>query len=429
MDIMFKTIGSMPAHAFTIFMCLYVLEIWGYVIVLVRILELKLNKAAAVGCIILIVANYFVLECLISIQPGRDIPQSTVWLLFRNVPFGLLAGITIVTFLILMIIIHTTVVIIKNSVTTESIKAGFDNLPLGVAFYLDNGLVRMVNKEMIDISRILTGDTLKDGLKFKDQVMDGRVNAELVEAGEQPIFRLEDGRYISFAFSEISFEDKTANKITETDITERYLLNLQLESENKAQENANRRLSELNKTIRDVTIQKEELEAKIKIHDNLGQAGVVALRYLNSPPNEQEKKKLYELWRDNINFLTHQEEKEAKDMIGDILETAKNVGVSIIISGEIEDNESYKYILSKALHECLTNTLRHGQGDRMDVMLDRLEGDYRIRIANNGIPPKGKIKATGGLGTLRDIVNTVGGSMRIVSTPRFELIIRIPMGE
>lgn len=429
MDVLFKTVGDIPEHALVILMILFLLEIWGYVIVLVRIAVLKLNRVAGVGCVILIMANYFVLECLINIKAGSDHTSRNVSALFKNIPFGLLAGITVATFLALMIIIRTTVIIIKNSVTTESIKAGFDNLPLGIAFYLDNGLVRMVNKEMIEITRVLTGDTLRDGLAFKKQIMEGRVNACLVEAGDQPIFRLDDGRYISFAFSEIKFENKTANKITETDITERYLLNLQLESENKAQENANRHLSELNKTIRDVTIQKEELEAKIKIHDNLGQAGVVALRYLNGEPNEIEKKKLYDLWIENINFLTHQETNDDKDMIGDILETAENVGVSVIISGEISDNESYKYILSKALHECLTNTIRHGKGDRMDLILDRDDRDYRIRITNNGIPPKGKIKATGGLGTLREIVNTAGGSMKILSSPRFELIIRIPIGE
>ena len=77
----------------------------------------------------------------------------------------------------------------------------------------------------------------------------------------------------------------------------------------------------------------------------------------------------------------------------------------------------------------MTNTAKHAQGDRLDVVVERKETLLTAQFTNNGKIPKGTIREGGGLKNLRNIVEGAGGGLKIESAPRFLLRIEFVIRE
>ncbi|MDY2902985.1 MAG: ATP-binding protein, partial [Bacilli bacterium] len=113
-----------------------------------------------------------------------------------------------------------------------------------------------------------------------------------------------------------------------------------------------------------------------------------------------------------------------------IMDAAKLVGVTIKFYGEQPkaDRVNEKLLIA-AMHECLTNTVLHANGQTMTVNVANKNGKYIIVITNDGEKPKYEIIEGGGLSGLRSLVERENGKMTIHSNPQFELIIELPQGE
>ena len=49
-----------------------------------------------------------------------------------------------------------------------------------------------------------------------------------------------------------------------------------------------------------------------------------------------------------------------------------------------------------------------------------------MRFTNNGTPPRAPVKESGGLANLRRLIEKIGGTMTINSSPQFEMILHLP---
>ena len=81
-----------------------------------------------------------------------------------------------------------------------------------------------------------------------------------------------------------------------------------------------------------------------------------------------------------------------------------------------------------AVHECLTNTVKHAGGDRLWLTLRSDGSILTAELTNNGAPPQGSIRETGGLLNLRRTVENAGGNMTTETAPRFLLRVELPQG-
>ena len=195
---------------------------------------------------------------------------------------------------------------------------------------------------------------------------------------------------------------------------------------------------------------KEKLNAKIKIHDELG-AGLLSIkRYLTNGASGEERYMILDRISGNIDYLKRESENESGDEYGLMLSTARELGVDVKIQGELPPDNPEKHIIATAIHECFTNTLRHADGDTLYVEIkdinnndiqynieestehniidgsyDKKEGIYAV-FTNNGIQPKKEIVEKGGLLSLRKLVEEAGGTEVISINPVFSLKIFIP---
>ncbi len=86
-----------------------------------------------------------------------------------------------------------------------------------------------------------------------------------------------------------------------------------------------------------------------------------------------------------------------------------------------------RHIAVTAMHECMTNTLRHAGGDEVYVKAIRDKQGVILTITNNGSNKTERVTEKGGLKSLRIMVEKYGGTMQITATDGFMLKISLPV--
>ena len=176
------------------------------------------------------------------------------------------------------------------------------------------------------------------------------------------------------------------------------------------------RLAELSEAVAKYTIEKEVLDAKIRIHDELGKMLLTAKRYLSA--GNRDKSALIAEWRRNNRLLLNETPDEPPpDGYAYMLQVARDVGIQVVLDGVLPEGPAEKKVVTAAIHECLTNTLRHAEGSRLNITA----GEDRVVFTNDGRQPETEITESGGLLSLRRLAEHSGMEMKVESFPRFRL--------
>ena len=139
-----------------------------------------------------------------------------------------------------------------------------------------------------------------------------------------------------------------------------------------------------------------------------------------------DRKDLFDFWKIEIDALKNSDKRENKNNLDVIKEAASMVGVKIEYKGEYPSLDTIiEKILVNAMHKCLTNIVRHANGKKMKVEVEKSSNQWIIKITNDGKKPTGTIVEGGGLTNLRSLVEREFGKMIITSKPEFELKIEI----
>ena len=125
----------------------------------------------------------------------------------------------------------------------------------------------------------------------------------------------------------------------------------------------------------------------------------------------------------------YEEDDTARDPLTDAMEMAEAIGIEVTVSGILPEAEPRRGILAAAITECATNTVKHADGDVLSVGIRDIGDRLLYTFRGNGLPPKKEITESGGLLSLRALVEMAGGAMRIESTPQVELTITLPKTE
>ena len=319
----------------------------------------------------------------------------------------------------------------KRHLSRMSVKESFDNLPSGICFYEESGLLRLANVKIDELCVKITGKPLLSGADFWNTLTSGTPisPSERVGSGETPMIRTEDGKVFSFERIEHGIDGKKVYEIVATDITRRYRLSEDLADKNKELAMLNRRMRAYGENIRELTAEKETLNAKIRIHDELGKLLLSTRKSLSEHLTRKEKQELLSAWKTDILAIGSAKAEKVTDTYGGLYAAAKSVGVTLKITGRKPDEKNLKKIVVTASIECITNAVRHAKGNAVNVELTEKGSFLKIYVTNNGEPPKTTIKEGGGFSSLRQLVEREGGTMTVKSRPYFILEITLPKGE
>ena len=370
-----------------------------------------------IGCL-----TYFDIDDISKLDPVSTFAVSIP----VSIDFLLLSLFTLLNLFITIVLIRNR----KNTISKMSIKEAFDDLPCGICFYEASGVTRLVNSKRNDFSIRITGEYLLNGKKFISILTDENIkrNSLSHQDEEEYIISLDDHVY-SFRRREHQLSDKSLYEIIATDITRKHQLSRELNKKNKELSSFNKRMRQYGETIEELTIEKETLSAKRNIHDKLGKLLILSRQSLDKDRTEEEKEVLLSTWKNTLIAFESMKENESNDTYDELFKAAKDIGISIIFCGRRPESRKGKKIAAKAIIECMTNTIKHAKGNEVYVSFKERNRFIEIQITNNGEQPKEEIKEGGGLSSLRLLIEREGGSMKIISFPRFEMNITIEKGE
>lgn len=344
----------------------------------------------------------------------------------------------------------------RDHLTADSIKETMDLLPAGIAFGKTDGAVVFSNLTMNRLSRALMGtgisnlDTFLEALpkaagpagagKVDRQAALPRTEADSANAS-RPLFQtlpledptgreksksivsLPDGSSIwQISSEQVEVDGKTFTQLTATDITEQAAATRELEDKNKKLREIHLRLDTYNKQADRIIIAQELLTARMAVHSEVGNVLLESRHYLTDPASFEEEKLLQALKNTNTYLLREYEEDDtARDTLTDAVEMAEAIGVDVLISGPVPQDAPYRQILAAAINECASNTVKHAGGNQLTVQIRRIGNELAYTLTSNGEAPTGAIQETGGLLTLRTLVENEGGKMQTEHTPKFML--------
>ena len=316
-------------------------------------------------------------------------------------------------------------------ITGMSIKEAMDGFPDGVLCYAPKGRVMLVNQAMKEFCRQMTGDELVNGDLFTQQMLSGQIRpgCRIVTVGDENVFVLPDDTVWKINLQDIPFEDSEVRMLTASEITEEYRKTEELRTMQEGLAALGERLAKVNREIVDLTAEREMLNAKIRIHDEMGKNLLIVKHFILNGGTESEKAAMIGSLYQNVSFLMKDLPAGTRDECELMIDTASRLGVTVFVTGTIPDCEPQRHILATAIHECFTNTLRHAHGNELYMNIEDDEDRLRVVLTNNGNKPAGEIEERGGLALLRDLTEREGGRMTILKNPSYAVVLELPKEE
>ena len=300
----------------------------------------------------------------------------------------------------------------KKHVNAISVKESLDTLSSGVCFYDESGRIYLANEAMISTAKVLEGETLLNGKAFWAKL---QCEEALYESENKLILKQGD-KVLGFTKYKGSIGSQIFNEILSADVTEEYEQNMLLEEKNAELAEQNRLLEEYKTTLAQVIREREIMQSKAEIHDNMNILLMSTLKSIDDY-SESQAAEVISKWKSNILELEKASEKYQKNPLETLENLASSLGIKLVFSGEFPKIKENARLLTVAVSECMTNALRHAQADTLFVA----SSDRGAVITNNGKAPDKPIKEGGGLSNLRKRADKENAEIIIKSQPEFSL--------
>lgn len=317
----------------------------------------------------------------------------------------------------------------RQTIGKNSVKKSMDNLPDGICFSKMDGTPLLVNRMMQDISFAVFGKMLANDLVCAKDIKNNNIKEGSKILQRDPLVIEAMGR--TWQIKVIPHEN--VRETLAYDITLEWALYQQIQEKNKQIEKMNASLKDYQINVGKYTRQKEILQAKIKIHDKIGQSLIYFKRYLDMDvKTKEDRDKLISLWMESLVMLDEKSEDpdSAKSInkFKKLISTAKDIGVTVKVDGKLPTEDGDLNLLVKIVHESLNNAIRHGQAKNIWIDLGEDDVNINCRITNDGIIVHGPIIEKGGLKNIRQIIESCGGKMKTQSDSHFILDLTWPKG-
>lgn len=420
---------NLAEYCHTFFAISAIVLILGAAYIIAAAVAMRLSRGYATCSVVLAAAVFIILQSMadVSLCANEADPRfSLPAVILKDVPWIIVALVMVVIFAAEVLCLVAVNRAGRDKLSPGSVKESLDALPDGVCFFSEDGRILLSNRRMQHISSDITGIGILNGEKLWRCIEEKSVKTDVSDG---LVILTSDSKVWNVRRSEIEAEGNRINEIVALDVTEQYELRRELEERNERLNSVNERLRIFSRDMSRLTAEKELLDAKIKVHDDLGRSLLAFRAYLTAEPSKRDRSKLLPLWRYVISVM--KKETAPSEEWDAIEKTAESLHIQIEINGDLPDgladlpvSGEVRSAIMAAIRECLTNTARHARGDRLFVLIkcgaDAPHG-IRIEITNNGRAPLVPIQEAGGLSNLRHMVERAGGIMTIESSPQFLL--------
>lgn len=299
------------------------------------------------------------------------------------------------------------------------VKEALDNLPSGLCFFSEKGLVMLCNRQMHRLAFEITGRDIQCISEMQD-LIEGR-GVKTSRDGE--LFILQDGSAWRFEQKQIHLPDSAdCTQVIASNVTRFYKNKKELEESGRRLEEAAARLRRLSADVLAVSREEEILRMKMRVHDDFGHA-IIKTRLLlreNGPIDEN----IVSVWDNALLHLKNTdgaENRNVNDALIRLRESASQLGLCVSFAGPFPKDGEIAALFALAAEECVTNAVRHAGARHLYVKIMNSSRLWAAEITNDGAVPKKEIIEGGGLSSLRACIEKAGGSMLLRSLPYFQL--------
>ena len=389
-------------------------------VALVIVIRQKQNKKAGLLSAAHFALNFFMLVTVLDGTYGEEFfPQPRRWFTFITAFYS--APWFIAVLLIVISASVSTAFFVKGyrinqkNVSKSSIKESVDLLPAGICFGNTEGRIVFTNVHMIRFC----SDALGKGFNNINELWRSVEDAG-EKYGDSYLAVCENNKAILFSKTEIDYFGEPYTQITASDVSERYSVTLAFKEKQKLLLDIHRREKEYGKNVEQLALSRERLYMNANFHDEIGHL-LLRGRYYFEHSEESDRNALLELIRDTNRNLFNEDESDNGDSYLDALTLADTIGVAVKITGKAPEDEGFRALVARAVHECSVNLVKHAGGDTLFVEF----ADYSVTFTNNGRPPQNEIVESGGLLSLKKLIEEQGGKIILHSSPYFKLTIKM----
>ena len=354
-------------------------------------------------------------------ERSRDFLPITEWMF--GSPWIVVAGVEAVLAVILAVSLTTIDRYRRRNISQSAIKETVDMLPVGICFSKPDGTVVLKNLLADSLCYELTGSPLGDAKMFWQSVEKAGEKQDMAS-----IVVLPSGKAMMCRKSKITVDGTPYDQYIAFDSTELYQMTSQLRDKNQKLLDIQARMKAFGDMAARLAMTEEILRARVSVHDEMGHLLLSGKYYLDHP-SEGDKDNLLGLER-YTHLLLMREGEEPNDALPDSIEravsAAREMGVTVSVSGELPTGRNIFALIDRAIRECAANTVKHAKGDRLEVRISCEEADVRVTLTGNGEPPDGPIRESGGLLNLRLSIEAAGGTMEVSAEPRVTVTMSIP---
>lgn len=319
--------------------------------------------------------------------------------------------------------------IVKDEITPSSIRKAMDNLPIGLSYVAENGTPLLTNRKMYQLAETITGSIYLNGEEFWNHISRGGVIEEpLIDLADQT--DKSDQIIWKFTKEEFNYDGNSYYQITATDVTRLSRLADELVENNMALDKQITRLKILANEVEAIKREEEILASKIRLHDELGRnilAGNLLLSKSPAPEStsspasaREELNSVFEMWESLLLQLSRGIFSQGDYPINSkgtqmrqLLDASAALGCEVYFIGKLPRSEQASHLILTAVKEAVSNAVRHGKADRLNVDLKEMGDCAVVEIWDNGDALNAPVPVNegGGLGNLRKQIESAGGHM------------------
>lgn len=313
-----------------------------------------------------------------------------------------------------------------TQISSISVKEAIDTLHTGLLFFQRSGEPLLYNRQMDILARQLTGQPLRNGLKFQWHLESGQLQGGCVREvlGNQQVFRLPDASVWRVTAYAIPMDRSTCILLTADDVTVQWDAVKHLALQNEVLEQRGRELRHTIEHLQAICEAEEIARSKGRVHDLLGQRISLLLRALRDGQQPDEAL-LMDFARSLPSALQEDSTPTPTHRLALLRETFRSMDVSVEVRGALPEDETVADAFAEIAVECVTNAVRHGYATRIQFHLFHNDC-WRMTVTDNGIPPAGSIREGGGIGGMRQRMARLGGNMELYTSPRFRIELSVP---
>ena len=426
-----------------------VLMISQTVVFLLALREKRSRRQIIVSTLYLLAGFLFFIVMLdgYDIINYPSIPRDSIQIdgFIHSLPWAFCVMLEVVSALILLIHLKKYRHYRRTTLTSDAIRQSVDQLPEGICVSAQDGTALLVNLKMDSLCRVLTGERISDAQRFwtyLEQVGEDQEGKRLIHTPQDEVWL--------FGKDDLTIEGREYGRMSAVNVTERYRITEELREKNVHLQDLQRRMKEASQLSGEMFIKQEEANARSALHNQLGQVLLMGRYYLEHPESTDSHMVALTTSQMNKSLLNESKvhDSEDEDKLQQAIWLAGSIGVSVEINGSLPQDKELRNLLAKAIRECAANTVKHAEGDKLNIEITKEsmpsslvnalpDADSSARtdekrygtviiITNNGNPPKDTIAESGGLLALRRSVEAFGGRMEVQSQPRFILTISYP---